>query len=133
MRLVDAAFPADRTLVVGIGNYSGWPVRMLGVPDPDALVLPWHLGSVGLGLPVGMGAAIARPDRRTLVVEGDGGILMSLPELETAARHGIPNTVLVLDDGVYGVEVHLLAERGRPPSLAELDNPDSRRWARCSA
>ncbi|GIW05466.1 MAG: acetolactate synthase I/II/III large subunit [Dehalococcoidia bacterium] len=128
-RTVDAALPPRRNLVVGIGHYSGYPAIAVGVADPRDLVLPWHLGSVGLGLPVGIGVAVARPEQPTLVVEGDGGLLMSLPELETAARERIPLLVVVLDDRAYGAELHILAAEGLPTRLALFDTPDLARVA----
>lgn len=79
-----------------------------------------------MGVPTvaGIGAAVARPEQPTLIVEGDGGILMRLPELETAARERIPIIVVVLDDRAYGAELHLLAAEGLPTRLALFDTPD---------
>jgi len=66
---------------------------------------------------------VARPDLTVVVVEGDGGLMMSLPELETAARCGIPLVVVVVDDGAYGAELHQLTARGRSGALTLFDNP----------
>ncbi len=55
---------------------------------------------------------------------------MSLPEVETAAREGIPVVVLVLDDSAYGAELHQLVAMGRDPSLARFSNPDLAEVAR---
>ena len=120
----DRHLPADRMVVVGIGHYSGWPARAMGLPDPEALVLPWEFGAVSLGLPVGIGVAVARPDRTTVVFEGDGGVLMSLAELDTAAREALDLVVVVMDDAAYGAEVHALRARGRSDSLARFPSRD---------
>jgi thiamine pyrophosphate-dependent acetolactate synthase large subunit-like protein len=54
--------------------------------------------------------AVARPGRRTLAVVGDGGLMMSLPDLDNLRRSALPVTVVVMNDGVYGAEYpHLLA------------------------
>ena len=50
--------------------------------------------------------------------------MMSLPELETAARCGVPLLVVVLDDGAYGAELHILRRHGLPTALSVFDNPD---------
>ena len=96
----------------------------VGVDHPDDLILPWQLGSVGLGLPTALGAAVARPDQTVVVFEGDGGLMMSLQELETAARCKIPLLVIVLDDAAYGAESHMMRRHGLDPSLSFFDNPD---------
>jgi acetolactate synthase I/II/III large subunit len=87
-------------------------------------VLPWHLGSVGLALPVGIGVADVRADRPTVVVEGDGGLLMNPAELDSLARLGLPVLVVVLDDGAYGAEVHLLRRHGLPDEIAHFPRRD---------
>lgn len=120
LRRCDALLPAARQVVVGIGAYSGWGALELAVPDPRGLLLPWELGAVGLALPVGIGAAVARPDLTTVVVEGDGGLVMSFPELDTAAREALPVIAVVLDDRAYGAEVVLLGREGRAPDLARF-------------
>ncbi len=121
---VDAAVAPRRQLVVGIGHYSGLAALLLAVDDPRDLVLPWHLGSVGLALPVGLGVADVRRDRPTVVVEGDGGLLMNPAELDTLARLGLPVLVLVLDDGAYGAEVHLLRRQGLADGIAHFPRRD---------
>ena len=50
--------------------------------------------------------------------------MMSLQELETAARCGIPLLVIVLDDGAYGAELHMMRMHGLNPALSLFDNPD---------
>lgn len=120
----DALLPRGRVVVVGIGHFSGYQALHVGVDDPDDLILPWHLGSVGLGLATALGAALARPQQTVVVFEGDGGLMMSLQELETAARCAIPLLVIVLDDAAYGAELHMLRMHGLDPALSLFDNPD---------
>lgn len=121
---VDSALAPRRQVVVGIGHYSGLAALGLPVDDPRDLVLPWQLGSVGLALPVGLGVADAQPDRPTVVVEGDGGLLMNPAELDTLARLRLPVLVVVLDDGAFGAEVHLLRRHGLPDEIAHFPRRD---------
>ena len=120
----DELLPRGRVVLVGIGHYSGYQAIHVGVDSPDDLILPWQLGSVGLGLPTALGVAVARPQQTVVVFEGDGGIMMSLQELETAARCDIPLLVIVLDDGAYGAELHMMRMHGLDPALSLFDNPD---------
>lgn len=123
-RTCDELLPRDRVVLVGIGHYSGYPAIHVGVDHPDDLILPWQLGSVGLGLPTAIGAAVARPQQTVVVFEGDGGLMMTLQELETAARCGVPLLVIVLDDAAYGAELHMMRMHGLDPALSLFENPD---------
>ncbi|MEV0717510.1 thiamine pyrophosphate-binding protein [Asanoa sp. NPDC050611] len=130
LRAADRALPARRGLVVGIGHYSGFGALGVTVADPRDLVLPWQLGSVGLALPVGLGVAHVRPTQPTLVVEGDGGVLMNPGGLDTLARLGLPVLVLVLDDGAYAAEAHLLRRTGHDDTPALFPRRDLAALAR---
>ncbi len=58
-------------------------------------------GAMGFGLPAGIGACMAGGRRRTIVVEGDGGIQMNIQELATIARLGLPIKVFVINNDGY--------------------------------
>lgn len=60
-------------------------------------------GSMGVASSIGLGLAVARPDRRVVVLDGDGSLLMNLGTLATIATCRPPNlVVVVLDNGLYG-------------------------------
>jgi acetolactate synthase-1/2/3 large subunit len=54
---------------------------------------------MGVGLPFGIGAKIAKPDKQVIVVHGDGSFGMNALELDTAVRHNIPILVVVSLNG----------------------------------
>jgi sulfopyruvate decarboxylase subunit beta len=80
----------------------GYPSRELAaVCDRDENF--YMLGSMGMASSIGLGLALARPERRVIALDGDGSILMNLGSLSTIACHGPDNYLLViLDNGVYG-------------------------------
>jgi thiamine pyrophosphate-dependent acetolactate synthase large subunit-like protein len=67
--------------------------------------LPGHrlnsgpFGTMGVGLPYGLGAKVARPDRPVIVVHGDGSFGLNAMELDTAVRHQIPLLVVISLNG----------------------------------
>lgn len=65
-----------------------------------------------------IGASFAQPDRPTVAAVGDGGLMMSLPELATAVEHSLPLLVAVANDGCYGNEYRKLVEYGHDPKHA---------------
>jgi acetolactate synthase-1/2/3 large subunit len=58
---------------------------------------PW--GTMGVGLPFGVGAKVAKPDKQVLVLHGDGSFGLNAMELDTAARHNIPVVCVVSLNG----------------------------------
>jgi thiamine pyrophosphate-dependent acetolactate synthase large subunit-like protein len=111
---LDDMLPAERIVAVDSGNFMGYPSMYLSVPDADGFCFTQAYQSIGLGLASAIGSAIARPDRLTIAALGDGGALMSISELETAARLRLPMVVLVYDDEAYGAEVHHFGPEGHP-------------------
>ncbi len=82
-----------------------WPVRR-----PFDLLISNGLATMGFALPAAIGAALAHPDRPVLALCGDGGLSMTMAELETAARLRLPITVVVFNDATLS----LIAVKQRP-------------------
>lgn len=63
----------------------------------------YMMGSMGLASSIGLGLSLARPERRVMVLDGDGSVLMNLGTLATIAHYGPGNYLLIiLDNGCYG-------------------------------
>jgi thiamine pyrophosphate-dependent acetolactate synthase large subunit-like protein len=114
MLKLDSILPRERTVVIDSGHCMGWAAVYLSAPDAAGFVFSNDFMAVGLGLGTAFGAAIARPDRLTVLTPGDGGLMMSLGELETFVRYKIPLLAIVINDAAYGAEVHLLKNVGLP-------------------
>lgn len=123
-KAVDELLPAQRTVALDSGHFMGWAARHLTVPDAAGWVFTQAFQSIGLGLASAVGAAVARPDRLTVAAVGDGGLLMSIADLETAVRLGANLFVLVYDDAAYGAEVHHFGPMGHPTKLVEFPDCD---------
>ncbi|MER8457716.1 acetolactate synthase catalytic subunit [Mesorhizobium sp. M1300] len=94
------------TIVVADASYSSmWIVGQLRALCPgQRFITPRGLAGLGWGLPLGMGAKLARPDSPVVVLVGDGGFAHSWAELETLVRSEINLTVIVLNNGVLGYQ-----------------------------
>lgn len=88
----------DALVVTGLGS----PTYDVYAAGPRDLTFPlW--GAMGGATPMGLGLAIAQPDRPVVVVTGDGEMLMSIGALGTVAVKAPANlTIVVLDNGHYG-------------------------------
>src|SRR5918999_5390623 len=129
---LDDLMPTERTVATDSGHFLGYPSMYLSVPDFRGFVFPNAFQSVGLGLASGIGAAVARPDRLCVAALGDGGALMSLGELETAARYRLPMLVVVYNDAAYGAEVHHFGPKGQPANIARFPDTDFAAFARAA-
>lgn len=121
--LIDRSVPADRALVLDGGHFMGFPAMHIGVEAPSQFVFTLGFGSIGLGLAAAVGAAVARPDRVTVAAIGDGGLMMSLGELDTAIRYSLPILIVVYNDEAYGAEMHFLRMLDRPDAQSLLRSP----------
>ena len=93
---------------------------------PRTFVSSGAAGTLGCGFATGIGAQVALPDRKVLVVAGDGGFLFTANELATAVQHGIPLVTLVFNDGAYGNVKRIQQQRfGADRTIvSDLRNPD---------
>lgn len=121
---LDDLVPLQRTVVIDSGNFMGYPSMFLTVPDAAGFCFTQAYQSIGLGLASALGAAIARPDRLTVAALGDGGFLMSVSELTTAVRVGLPILIVVYDDAAYGAEVHHFRPGGYPLDTVTFPDAD---------
>ena len=129
---LDDLLPEERTVCTDSGHFLGYPAMYLDVPDRQGFVFPNAFQSVGLGLASGIGAAVARPERLSVAAVGDGGALMALGELETAARYRLPMLVVIYNDAAYGAEVHHFGPMGRPVDVARFPDTDFAALARAA-
>lgn len=130
-RALDRMLPRERTVVLDGGHFIGWPAMHLSVPDPSGFLFSSAgFQSIGLGLGLAIGAARGRPDRLTVLATGDGGLLMSVAELETLVRLRLPVLVAVYDDAAYGAEVHHFRDYGSGLDLVRFPATDIAALAR---
>ena len=100
---VRAALGGDGILSLDNGIHKLWLTRNYPAFLPRTVMVDSALGSMGPGLPAAIAAKLANPQRRVAAVVGDGGLLQTVQELETAVRLGIDLTVLVFNDGGLGM------------------------------
>ncbi|MEU5997377.1 thiamine pyrophosphate-binding protein [Streptomyces sp. NPDC047197] len=108
---------------------SSWGNRLLEMYNPRDNVFP-RGGGIGQGLGMGIGAALARPDAPTVVLAGDGGLAVHLGELLTLAQERPRLTLIVFNDGGYGVLRNMQDRYSERRSGVDLATPDFELLAR---
>jgi acetolactate synthase-1/2/3 large subunit len=105
-------------------NNTTWGNRIFPIYNPHQNVYPVGAG-IGQGLQLGIGAAAAAGDRKTVVMTGDGGFFLNVGELWTAVQEKLDMTIIVMNDGGYGVikRIQDMTAQGRR-FYADLQSPD---------
>jgi acetolactate synthase I/II/III large subunit len=67
---------------------------------------PGPFGCIGVGVPYGIAASLAFPDRQVVVATGDGAFGFNAIEIDTAVRHKAPVVIVVANNGAWQIEVH---------------------------
>lgn len=94
----------DETIVIADIGDSLFAATELVTHGRSEFLSPAYYTSMGFSLPAALGAQVARPNMRAVVIVGDGAFQMTGMELSTIARHGFPTIVIVLDNKGYGTE-----------------------------
>jgi thiamine pyrophosphate-dependent acetolactate synthase large subunit-like protein len=123
MLKLDEVLPRPRAVVVDSGRQLTFPSTYLSVTEPGSFVFPHDGGALGGAIGVGLGAAIARPDRVTVVCLGDGALMMSLADLDTAVRFELPMVFVVSNSAGFAGAAITLREAGLPDEPARYTNP----------
>ncbi|HEX5194249.1 MAG TPA: thiamine pyrophosphate-dependent enzyme [Solirubrobacteraceae bacterium] len=116
--------PPETIVTNGAGNYTLWVHRFWRYDRFGTQLAPVS-GAMGYGLPAGIAAKLAQPDRPVVSFSGDGCFMMACQELATAARHDANVVFVVVDNGSYGT-IRMHQERRYPgrPVGTSLVNPD---------
>ena len=105
LRFLDAvrfAIPDDGVVVADMCIPGYWLAGFHTPPHPRKLQIPLGWGTLGYAFPAALGAALAGAGP-TVAIAGDGGFLYAAGELATVAQERIPLTLVIVDDGGYGM------------------------------
>jgi acetolactate synthase-1/2/3 large subunit len=94
--------PEDAILTTDAGAFGGWAARGFRFRRPGTFLGPTS-GAMGYGYPAALAAALVHRERRVVALVGDGGLGMTLAELETAVREDAHVVAIVFDNEQYGM------------------------------
>jgi len=125
-RELNKTLPADSILVADGGFAGHWTGLLYDTKRAGRHFMPDRgFASIGYGLPGGIGACLAAPDRPVIAMSGDGGFNMMLGELETARRTGCGLTVIVINNAASGyvkaLQHAMMGGRYQSADLHEMD------------
>ena len=128
---VERALPVDREVVTAwdMTILAYWAAAHLRLRAGQQFLYPLGSGALGYAWPAAIGAAVSAPDRKVLAVCGDGGLAYGLAELASARQHALDATLLVVDDGGYGILREYQREDYGETTSVDLVQPDLVRTA----
>jgi acetolactate synthase-1/2/3 large subunit len=127
--VITAQLMPEDAIVSDEAGTSGGPFfkYMAGAPKHDWLIITG--GSIGQGLPVAAGAAVACPDRKVIALQADGSGMYTVQALWTMARENLDVTTIIMKNNSYGIlnieldRVGVSTPGPKALSLLDLSNP----------
>ena len=102
-KALDAKLPKDSLITSGQGFHILYTCAFLTIRRYGSCLAATNLGAMGFAFPAALGAKVVQPEREVIAVLGDGEFLMTLQDLETAAREKIVVKIVIVNDNSYKV------------------------------
>ncbi len=111
--------PEDAIITTDAGAFAGWLARGFRFRRPGTFLGPTS-GAMGYGFPAALAAALVHRERRVVALVGDGGMAMTMAEVETAVREGAHVVAIVFDNERYGM-IRAHQDRNGSPTAPGTD------------
>ncbi|MBC9783462.1 thiamine pyrophosphate-binding protein [Heliobacterium chlorum] len=121
--LLNQMLPQESIIALDIGEFTHWFDRAF-LSRGQQVIISEYWRCMGAGLPFGLGAQLACPEKRVFVLTGEGGLLVTLQEMVTAVRYSLPVIVIILNNGQYALEKHKMQKAAMEPFGVDVYSPD---------
>ncbi|GAB3673104.1 thiamine pyrophosphate-binding protein [Halopiger thermotolerans] len=103
LRTLREALPRETVVTTDIGGFRLWAKQNFAAYDPESYVTAGSWAGMGVGVPAAIGAKLAAPERPVVALTGDGGAMMCLQELHTAAAYDLDVLTICFNNADYGI------------------------------
>ncbi|MCX8131206.1 MAG: biosynthetic-type acetolactate synthase large subunit [Clostridia bacterium] len=116
----------DTIVATEVGQNQIWAANYYKVKNPRTFITSGGMGTMGYGLPSGIGSKIGAPDKKVIVVAGDGSFQMSMQELGTMKQSKVDVKIIVFNNSRLGMVRELQKNKycGRYSQVYLESNPD---------
>ncbi len=98
-----AATGRDVFITTEVGQHQMWAAQFMKFDKPNRWMTSGGLGTMGYGLPAGMGVQVAHPDALVIDIAGEASILMNIQEMGTLAQYRLPVKIFILNNEYMGM------------------------------
>ena len=99
---LDKLLDPNAIICADSGTIATWAARYIKIRDGMLFSLSGNLATMACGLPYGIGAQVAYPDRQVVSIVGDGGFTMLMGELATCVKYKLPVKIIIFKNNVLG-------------------------------
>jgi len=103
VRMIHEKTAGGAIVSTDVGQHQMWVAQHYGFNRPHRWLTSGGLGTMGYGLPAGIGAQVAMPDEKVIIFTGDSSIQMCSQEFSTAFQYNLPVIVVILNNGYMGM------------------------------
>ncbi|WP_165791989.1 thiamine pyrophosphate-binding protein [Desulfocucumis palustris] len=121
--ILNDTIPADAIIAIDSGEFMHWFDRGF-IARGQQVIISDHWRCMGGGLLLGLGAQTASPDKKVVILTGDGGFIMTMQELITAVRYSLPVVVIIFNNSMYSLEKHRMEKAGIGAFGVDVKTPD---------
>lgn len=93
----------DSFIATDVGQHQMWVSQYYGFDNPRRFITSGGFGTMGFGLGAAIGTKIGNPDKKVVLVTGDGSFRMNMNELATVTKYKLPIVIVILNNGVLGM------------------------------
>ncbi len=93
----------DAIIVTDVGQHQMWTSQFMSFEKPNTILSSGGAGTMGFGIPASIGAQIGMPDKKVVLIVGDGGFQMTLQELMMLRQYNLPVKVFVMNNSYLGM------------------------------
>lgn len=86
-----------------VGQHQMWSAQFIKFNNPYSILTSGGAGTMGFGLPAAIGAQVANPDKKVLVIVGDGGFQMTFQELMMVKEYNLPVKIFIINNSYLGM------------------------------
>lgn len=100
---IDNILKGNAIVVTDVGQHQMWTSQFITFSKPNTIITSGGAGTMGFGLPAAIGAQVAQPDKKVVLITGDGGLQMNSQELLLLKAYNIPVKVVIINNGFLGM------------------------------